>query len=306
MAGKLNHEPVLFKEIMEWFKDKQLITFCDMTLGAGGHTIGILNDHEEIQTCIGIDQDLETLKSVKETFSDIKKLQCVHSNFENIAIVAKEQEVASFDGILCDLGVSSMQIDTPERGFSYMHDAPLDMRMNTSDEKSAFDVVNVYEESELARIFFEYGEEKGSRRIAKAIVEARKITPIATTHQLVALCDKAIYSPKKHSASRVFQALRIEVNNEIGILEKSLFDAANLLSEGGSLAVISFHSLEDRIVKHLFKRLSTPLKNWRGEVEEMPLFTMTKKAIAPTDEEVRVNKRCRSSKLRILTRVLHR
>ncbi len=279
----MKHNPVLLREVLEIFAGRDLRTFFDGTLGAGGHAKALLEAHPEIERYIGCDRDPRAHALAKEALEPWgKKVEFVRGSY---AAEVREVE-GSLDGFLIDIGVSSMQFDEKERGFSFMGDAPLDMRMDPESELTAERIVNRYPEKELARIFFEYGEERRSRQVAKAIVEARRKRPIRTTQELVEIIKPVATRGKLHPATLTFQALRIEVNDELGQLEKGLKAAMGKMAPRGRMAVISFHSLEDRIVKNVFR-------DARGKVE-----ILTKKPLSPSPEEVRKNPRSRSSKLR--------
>ena len=269
---EFKHISVLFGESIDALNIKPNGIYADGTLGGGGHSHGILSTNDSCRLT-GIDQDIDEI-----------------------------------DGAVLDLGVSSYQLDNAERGFSYMHDAALDMRMNTSSPKSAYDVVNSYSCEELMRIFYDYGEEKWSKRIAEFICEKRKTKPVETTFELVEIIKAAI--PKKarmeggHPAKRVFQAIRIEVNNELGILENAIKDFVSSIKSGGRLAIITFHSLEDRIVKKTFQDLArgcTCPKEFPvcvcGKKPEIKIIS--RKPILPSEEELEHNSRSKSAKLRI-------
>jgi 16S rRNA (cytosine1402-N4)-methyltransferase len=271
------------REVLEIFAGKQLRTFFDGTLGAGGHARAILEAHPEIERYIGCDRDPRAHELAGEQLKPWgKKVEIVRGSYaEEVAKVD-----GCIDGFLIDIGVSSMQLDERERGFSFMADAPLDMRMDPEGELTAEKVVNRYPEKELARILFEYGEERRSRQVAKAIVEARRKRPIRTTKELVEIIKPYATRGKLHPATLTFQALRIEVNDELGQLKKGLEAALGKVCSGGRLAIISFHSLEDRIVKNV-------LRDAKGK-----LNILTKKPIGPSAQEMRENPRSRSSKLR--------
>lgn len=305
---EFSHVSILLKECMDGLDIKPDGIYVDGTLGGGGHTfklIQFLNGGK----VIGIDQDQDALEAATKRlaiFGD--KFIPVHSNFSNIIEVLKELNIKKIDGFLLDLGVSSYQLDEAERGFSYMNDGQLDMRMNQEDEFSAYDVVNTYSEDELTRIIREYGEENWANRIAKFIVEARSEKPLETTYELVDVIKNAIPASARkdgpHPAKRTFQAIRIEVNNELKIIEKTIEDAVSVMNKGGRVAIITFHSLEDRIVKNTFKRLA------QGCIcpPEFPVCIcnnkpkvkiISRKPILPSDREITENPRARSAKLRI-------
>ncbi|MDD4779695.1 MAG: 16S rRNA (cytosine(1402)-N(4))-methyltransferase RsmH [Tissierellia bacterium] len=302
-----NHKSVLLNESIDGLDIKPDGIYVDATLGGGGHTYEILKRVSSGKV-IGIDQDEYAIKRANEKLKDFKNFIPVKNNFHNIKEVLSEQNIEKIDGILFDLGVSSFQLDIPERGFSYNHDMPLDMRMDKSQTTTARHIVNGYDEHELTRILRDYGEEKWAARIAKFILQERENEFIETTGQLVSIIKKAI--PKQarleggHPAKRTFQAIRIEVNKELEILENTLRDAVEVLNTGGRICVITFHSLEDRIVKNTFVDLN---KNCICPPEfpkcmcdhRRKLKIITKKPIFPTQEELTENNRSHSAKLRI-------
>ena len=280
--------------------------YVDLTLGGGGHSAEILRSGASL---IGIDKDEDAIKAARERLLKISdKFTLVKSDFKNIKTVLSGLKIPKVDGIIADLGVSSYQLDTPERGFSYMHDAPLDMRMDRNSDVSACDVVNSYSEKELERIIKDYGEERWAKRIAAFIAEKRKVQRIETTAELVAVIKAAIPKGARqdgpHPAKRTFQAIRIEVNSELDILEKTVKDAADVLKRGGRMGFITFHSLEDRIIKNTYLSLAKgctcppgfPVCVCKGEPR---LKIITRKPIVPCAEELKKNPRSRSAKLRI-------
>ncbi|WP_353094079.1 16S rRNA (cytosine(1402)-N(4))-methyltransferase RsmH [Tissierella praeacuta] len=306
------HVSVLLNEVLEGLDIKDNGIYVDGTLGGAGHSSEIV---KRLTTgkLIGVDQDqnaLDKASEVLEKYND--KIILVHNNYENIDMILNELEIEKVDGILLDLGVSSHQLDERSRGFSHNKDAPLDMRMDETSSFSAWDVVNKYSEKDLERIIWDYGEERWARRIAKFIVEERKDKPIDTTFQLVSVIKKAI--PKEvrkdghHPAKKTFQAIRIEVNRELDVLKESISKMVSLLNPGGRLAIITFHSLEDRIVKEEFKKLyldcvcppSLP-KCVCDKVREVEIIT--RKPIVPSKEEIDKNPRSRSAKLRIVEKL---
>ena len=308
------HLPVLYREIMEIMAPKEGEVFVDCTLGGGGHSRGFLERLGPAGRLIGIDQDEEALAAAKKNlacFGD--QVTYVHSNYENLAEILHEYAPEGVDGVLFDIGVSSHQLDDPARGFSYMQDAPLDMRMDQTRDFSAWDVVNTYSESELARIIREYGEENWAKRIAQFIVERRKVKPLETTGELVEAIKAAI--PKKarqegsHPAKRTFQAIRIEVNGELDVLEKTIEQAKDGLRLGGRLGIISFHSLEDRIVKEKFKYLAAscicppemPICCCK-KVSEVKI--LTKKPVTAQEDELAANSRAKSAKFRAVEKIV--
>lgn len=283
----MNHKPVLLAEVLEAFEGVKLHTFFDGTLGAAGHAKALLEAHPEMKCYIGCDRDPRAHELSKERLEPWKdKLKLMRSSYKE----ALEQMNEPLDGILIDAGVSSMQLDEKQRGFSFMEDAPLDMRMDPEQTLTAKEVVNRYSEKELSTILFEYGEERRARKIAKAICIARKKKPIETTLELVKIIRPIARGGKKHPATLTFQALRIEVNQELKQLQEGITRGLDLLAPSGVMAVISFHSLEDRIVKNSFK-----------EVRKDFSF-VSKKPIVPSRQEMRENPRSRSAKLRIAKR----
>lgn len=304
-----SHKTVLLNETVDGILPRKGGIYVDGTLGGGGHT-SLLCKKIGKGTVIGIDQDVDALSKCKRdlqhTFSEII---FVHNNFKNIKSVLANLSIEKIDGAFLDLGVSSYQLDNPERGFSYMKDAPLDMRMNRQGKVTAFDVVNTYEKDSLFSILRDYGEEKFASLIAANIVKEREQKPIETTLELVSVVEKSIPAKFKaaggHPAKRTFQAIRIEVNEELSILKNSVHDFFDCLAPGGRLAIITFHSLEDRIVKTAFKELST------GCIcpPEFPVCVcgrkpagslVNKKPILPSKEETENNSRAKSAKLRII------
>ena len=308
---QFNHESVMPSEIIEALKINPAGIYVDCTLGGGGHSRRIGERLNEGGLLIGIDQDADAINAAKEKLVGLRcRVEVVHENFCELEKILDALGVETVDGIIFDLGVSSYQIDTAERGFSYMKDAPLDMRMDRSKKFSALDVVNGYDEERLKKIFREYGEEKFSGRIAKKIVTARKNSPIRTTGELAKLVEDA--TPKisvgGHPAKRIFQAVRIEVNGELKILSESIATATRHLKIGGRIAVITFHSLEDRIVKNTFGELSRGcicpknfpvcVCNHRAEIKILG------KAKTAAPEEVEKNSRAKSAKLRVAEKIL--
>lgn len=303
-ASGFTHQSVLLDETLELINASGGGEFLDATLGLGGHTEAIL-EANDANTVLGIDQDREALKRATERLARFgERFTAVHSNFSEIAEVADGRE---FDGVIADLGVSSMQLDDETRGFSFREDAPLDMRMDVTRGRTAAELLDEESEERIANIIYKYGEERNSRRIAKWIVEKQGTDDaITTTKQLADLVERASRGGKRekiHPATRTFQALRIAVNNEIDIIEPFLRDSIDLLKTDGVLAVITFHSLEDRIVKQAFRKFS-------GKCEcppRQPVCTcgaerhveiLTRKPIVPTEAETASNPRSRSAKLR--------
>ena len=306
------HTPVLLKEAIDGLNIKEDGIYVDGTLGGAGHSLEIVKRLTSGKL-IGIDQDLDAIGKAREVLKDgSDKIILVHDNYVNIEEILSSLHIEKVDGILLDIGVSSHQLDEEERGFSYNKDAPLDMRMDETQDFTAWDVVNKYSEEELKRIIWDYGEERWAKRIAEFIVNERKTKPIDTTLQLVDVIKKAI--PKKvrmeghHPAKKTFQAIRIEVNGELEVLEKSIPKMCRLLNKGGRIAIITFHSLEDRIVKETFKELNKDCI-CPPEIpicvcdKKQEIKIITRKPITPTESEIERNPRSRSSKLRIAERV---
>ncbi|MBS7527532.1 16S rRNA (cytosine(1402)-N(4))-methyltransferase RsmH [Fusibacter paucivorans] len=304
-----HHVTVLLKETIEGLNIKPNGIYVDGTLGGGGHSFQVLQRLTDDGLLIGIDQDQDALNAAGKRLGIFEnRFKPVHANFSEITSVLKTLGIEKIDGMMMDLGVSSYQLDEAERGFSYMNDGKLDMRMNRNDTLSAHDVVNDYEERELFRIIKEYGEEKWASRIAKFIVEARSSNPIETTFELVDIIKAAIPAKARaegpHPAKRTFQAIRIEVNDELKIIENTVNDAVEALNPGGRLCMITFHSLEDRIVKNAYRQLAQgctcppelPVCVCGGEPK---VKLITRKPIAPSEEETEKNPRARSAKLRI-------
>ena len=308
---EFNHIPVMLSEAVEGLSVKSGGVYVDATLGGGGHSAKILSELGEGRL-IAFDLDEWALNNARKRFAGEERITLVNDNFKRIPEVLTDMGIDKIDGAIFDLGISSPQIDTPERGFSYMHDAPLDMRMDLNATKNAYDVVNGYSEEALTGVFREYGEEKAAYRIAEDIVRTRKVKPIESTFELVKIIERHYpANPRKrsgHPAKRVFQALRIEVNDELDGLSQAIEKTTLRLKSGGRIAVITFHSLEDRIVKNVFKELEkdcTCPKNFpvcvcgkRKEIE-----VLTKKPITAGEEELTKNPRAASAKLRIAERV---
>ena len=293
------HVSVLLDECIEGLNIKEDGTYADGTLGGAGHAGEVCKRLSSKGHFIGIDQDTNALKVSKERLAHVApEVTLVHNNFFDVANILKEHAPEGIDGMLIDLGVSSHQLDEPSRGFSYMHDAPLDMRMNQESDFSAYEVVNEYSEEELHRVIKSYGEENWSKRIAQFIVEARKAKPIETTHELVDIIKRAIPAKARqdgpHPAKRTFQAIRIEVNKELDIIRPTILDVVPYLKKGGRLCIITFHSIEDRIVKHTFKELEDPCdcpKNIPicvcGKTPQVKVIT--RKPIVPSAQELEFN-----------------
>ncbi|MFC7685514.1 16S rRNA (cytosine(1402)-N(4))-methyltransferase RsmH [Ureibacillus sp. GCM10028918] len=308
-----DHTTVLLKETVDGLNINPQGIYVDCTLGGAGHSEYLVQQLSSEGRLICFDQDTTAIENAKVRLVDyLDRVIFVHSNFRNVKEELQKLNIQKIDGILYDLGVSSPQLDTPERGFSYHHDAPLDMRMDQTAPLSAFHVVNEWAYEDLVRIFFRYGEEKFSKQIARKIEEARKNAPIETTGQLVELIKEGIPAPARrkggHPAKRVFQAIRIAVNDELGAAEDSLVDAVELLKIGGRISVITFHSLEDRLTKSIFKEASSLPELPPGfpviPDEYKPILKLiTRKPIVPTEEELEINNRSRSAKLRIAEKI---
>lgn len=310
------HIPVLYEATLEKLVTNKEGVYLDCTLGGGGHSEGILKTLGDGGKLISIDQDQQAIDFAKKRLEKYgSKWEVYKDNFENLDTVLYLAGYDKIDGILMDIGVSSTQLDDPERGFSFRYDTKLDMRMNKTAKISAYEVVNEYEEGELAKIIYEYGEEKASRRIARLIVEAREEKPIETTGELVDIIKAAVPfkrggkgKKQKHPATQTFQAIRIEVNRELEVLKTAIDKAVECLKPGGRLGIITFHSLEDRIVKNKFRELATNcvcppelpicMCNNKAKVK-----LITRKPIAPTEEELKFNIRARSSKLRVIEKL---
>ena len=304
---EFKHEPVLLKECIEALNIKPDGIYVDGTLGGAGHSLEIVKKLSPKGLLIGIDRDTEALKAAKEKLKDYTNVKYVHDNHDNIKQILEELQINGVDGILLDLGVSSYQLDEKNRGFSYMADAELDMRMNKEQELTAKQVINSYSEEDLANIIWEYGEEKFSRQIAKNICNVRKQKTIETTGELVEIIKKSIPLSKQkdgHPAKRTFQAIRIEVNNEIKPLYNTILDCINCLNKNGRLAVLTFHSLEDRAVKKAYKEAEgnctcpSDLPYCVCGAKSLGKI-INKKPIEATREETERNTRSKSAKLRI-------
>lgn len=303
--AEFEHISVMKHELAAGILTDENGIYCDMTVGGGGHSRCLL-EQAKGASLLGIDRDPAALAAAKETLACFgERVTLVHSNFKDIDAAAASCGVSAFDGIMADLGVSSPQLDWPERGFSYMKDAPLDMRMDTTSDFSAYDVVNGYSASELCRIIGSFGEERWAKRIAQFIVARR---PIKTTLELVdaitAAVPKGARGAGGHPAKRTFQAIRIEVNGELSAIGEALIKAVSLLKSGGRLGVITFHSLEDRLVKQTFQTLAkgcTCPPDFPvcvcGKTPEITLIT--RKPILPSEAETGENTRAKSAKLRI-------
>ena len=305
------HISVLLEESISSLNLDESSIIVDATLGYGGHSSNIL---ERIKKghLFAFDQDSEAIRHSTNRLSKIgTNFTIIKSNFVHLQEKLNDLGVYKVDGILFDLGVSSPQLDDSERGFSFHNDARLDMRMDREQDFSAYDVVNSYTKEELARIFYKYGEDRFSNNIAKKIVEYRESKPIETTLELVDLIKSAVpmkFRVDKHPARQIFQAIRIEVNHELDVIEPAINQALDMLNIGGRVCVITFHSLEDRLVKNIFKEKCKIDEKVKGlpniPLEYLPDFKLiSNKAIAPSDEELKLNPRARSSKLRVIERI---
>jgi len=292
------HRPVMLKEVLYWLDLKEGDLYIDCTIGAGGHSKAILEEMGGKVRIIGIDRDEEALKVASRQLKKYKRqIRLIKANFKDLFYVLKKENVGPAGGILYDLGLSSMQLDTPERGFSFRWAAPLDMRMDSSQDLTAAHLVNELSQKEVENIFFELGEERWARRIAKFIIEERKKNPLKTTSDLVEIARRAIPAKfrrgkKIHFATRIFQALRIKVNEELESLKSSLDSSFDLLRSRGRICIISYHSLEDRIVKEQFNK-----------AKEEKINILTKKVIKPSLREIKANPRARSARLRVAERI---
>lgn len=310
---EFRHKSVLLYETIENLRIRPDGIYVDGTLGGGGHSFQILKRLGEGGRLIGIDQDEDALRAAGERLAIFEdKVTTVRSNYCRMKQVLKELGISKVSGIVLDLGVSSYQLDEPERGFTYREDVPLDMRMDRRQAKTARDIVNEYTEAELYRIIRDYGEDKFAKNIARHIVAAREKKPIETTGELTEIIKAAIPAKVRatggHPAKKTFQAIRIELNAELEVLENSLDEMIGLLEDGGRICIITFHSLEDRIVKTIFKKNEDPCicpgnfpvcvcgRKPKGRV-------ITRKPIVPAEEELKENSRAKSAKLRVFERI---
>lgn len=305
---KFEHIPVLATDTIKNLNIKKGGVYVDLTLGKGGHSKMILENLSDKGRLIAIDQDKEAIEAAKENLKDFSNVTFINSNFEKFEEVLANLGLDLIDGALMDIGVSSYQIDNAERGFSYMKEGPLDMRMNQDNELTAEIVVNEYSQDELERIFFEYGEERFSKSVARNIIKQRSEGRIDSTIKLRDIIRKSIKSNETHPEKRVFQALRIEVNRELEVLENTIETVVDHLKVGGRIAIISFHSLEDRIVKNKFKDLATScicppelpvcVCNHKAKIK-----VITRKPITATMKELKMNSRSKPAKLRVGERI---
>ena len=305
----MKHKSVLLKESIDFLNIREDGVYVDATLGYGGHSLEILKRISK-GFLFAFDQDSEAIKYSTERLKDYHNYKIIKSNFANMKKSLLNENVSKVDGILFDIGVSSMQLDEDYRGFSFHNDAPLDMRMDTDSEFSAYNVVNDYSYSDLVRILRDYGEEKYASSIAKNIIKERENKEIKTTLELVEIIKKSMPQRERrngHPARRTFQAIRIEVNHELDVLEEALVQALDLLNVGGRVCIITFHSLEDRIVKNIFKKYSEIDSKFAKlpyvPDEYMPKFKVICKGITASSEELEENNRARSAKLRVIERI---
>lgn len=307
-----HHVSVLLNETLDGLAIKPNGTYVDCTLGGGGHSHAIGERLSSEGMIIGLDQDVAALEAASKRLEDLScQVKVIKTNFSNLKQALQEAGIYEVDGFVFDLGVSSHQLDTADRGFSYMQDGPLDMRMNQNGALTAETIVNTYSSDDLYRIIWDYGEERWAKRIVQFIVEARAEAPIVTTLQLVDIIKRAIPAKARqdgpHPAKRTFQALRIEVNQELQILHDAFVDAVSMLHPGGRIAVITFHSLEDRITKQTFKELAQgctcPPNLPVCVCQHVPMVKAKNKAIEPSNKEVEENPRSRSAKLRVAVKI---
>lgn len=308
-----SHTSVLLYECIEALNIRDGYTYIDCTAGGGGHSLEIAKRMGKNSRLICFDRDKNAIRAASERLSEyLDRVTFVNDNFSSLERVIREYGIDNLGGVLADLGCSSHQFDTPERGFSYNHDAPLDMRMDTDSPLSAYEVVNGYSEADLKRIIYDYGEERFAPRIASAICKHREQSPIRTTHELSDIIRGAIPSAARadgpHPAKRTFQAIRIEVNGELDAIKPMIDTAARSLVAGGRIAIISFHSLEDRIVKQSYKAHATGCtcpKDFPVCIcgKKPTVKELTKKPILPSDGELEANPRSRSAKLRVAEKI---
>ena len=312
MSEKFSHYSVMLEECIENLNIKQGGIYVDGTAGGGGHSFRICQNLDN-GLLVAVDQDSDAIRAAGErlaAYSD--KVRIVRDNFSNIRTVCEDLGIEKIDGLLLDLGVSSYQLDTAERGFSYMSDAPLDMRMDDRAARSAYNVINDYSADELKRLIYEYGEERFAPKIVSGIIKARETAPVKTTGELVAIIKASIPSFARReelsSVKRVFQAVRIEVNKELDVISPTIETAVNMMNSGGRIVIITFHSLEDRIVKQTFAKLAsgcTCPKDFPVCVcgNRPKIKIITKKPILPSENELEVNSRSKSAKLRVAEKI---
>ncbi|MBQ8444374.1 MAG: 16S rRNA (cytosine(1402)-N(4))-methyltransferase RsmH [Clostridia bacterium] len=309
---EFKHKPVLLDEVIEGLDIQENGIYIDCTMGGGGHSSVIASHLDQNGGLIGFDRDMDAVKVCREKFKDDKRIKVIHSNYKDAPDVLREMGITEFDGLLIDLGVSSYQLDNGERGFSFNNDGRLDMRMDKRQELDAYYVVNNYSPERLVQILYRYGEEDNAKRIVQKICEYRQLNPIETTTQLKEIIESAF--PKKviygkgGVSKKTFQAIRIEVNDELDGLDKTLETLAGMLKKGGRMAVITFHSLEDRIVKNVFKDLSTGcICPPRTPVcicgHKASVKLVNRKPIIAGEEELKDNSRSSSAKLRVIEKL---
>ena len=305
----MKHKSVLLDKSIEMLKIREDGVYVDATLGFGGHSLEILKRIKK-GFLFAFDQDMEAINYSKERLKDYHNFKIIKSNFANMRECLRNENISKVDGILFDFGVSSMQLDEDYRGFSYHNDAPLDMRMDTDREFSAYNLVNEYDYDNLVRVLRDYGEEKYASSIAKNIIKCREEKKIETTLELVEIIKKSMPMREQrdaHPARKTFQAIRIEVNHELDVLETALEEAIDLLNVGGRLCVITFHSLEDRIAKNIFRKYSEVDSKFAKlpyvPEEYMPKIKIISKGITPSQEELTDNNRSRSARLRVIEKI---
>ena len=305
----MKHKSVLLEESVDFLNIKEDGVYVDATLGFGGHSLEILKRIKK-GFLFAFDQDSEAIGYSSERLKNFNNFKIIKSNFANMKECLLKENVTKVDGILFDIGVSSMQLDEDYRGFSFHHDAPLDMRMDTDSAFSAYNVVNEYDYNDLVRVLRDYGEEKYATSIARNIIKARENKKIETTLELVDIIRKSMPAKELrdgHPARKTFQAIRIEVNHELDVLESALIQALDLLNVGGRISIITFHSLEDRIVKNIFKKYSEVDTRFAKlpyvPQEYMPKYKVICKGITASQEELSENNRARSARLRVIERI---
>ena len=312
MGARVRHDPVLYHEVLEFLRVRPGGVYIDCTTGLGGHSEGILKRLQGSGRLIALDRDSESLQQARTRLgAQFENFSVHHENFKNLPSVLATLEIQSIDGCLVDLGMSSFQLDSGERGFSFQQEGPLDMRMDRDLELTANQLVNELPEERLAEVLWRYGEEKAARKLAAAIVALRRRAKLRTTTELADLVERVKGRPRGsrlHPATQVFQALRIEVNQELSGLEQFLAEVVQILKPGGCLAVIAFHSLEDRIVKQTFQRAAGKcICRRRPEFCDCPrleeVLILTKKPVTPPPSEVQLNPRARSAKLRAVQKL---
>ena len=305
----MKHKSVLLEESVDFLNIKEDGVYVDATLGFGGHSLEILKRIKK-GFLFAFDQDSEAIGYSSERLKDFSNFKIIKSNFANMKECLLKENVTKVDGILFDIGVSSMQLDEDYRGFSFHHDAPLDMRMDTDSNFSAYNVVNEYDYNDLVRVLRDYGEEKYAASIARNIIKTRENKKIETTLELVDIIRRSMPAKELrdgHPARKTFQAIRIEVNHELDVLESALVQALDLLNVGGRISIITFHSLEDRIVKNIFKKYSEVDTRFAKlpyvPQEYMPKYKVICKGITASQEELSENNRARSARLRVIERI---